>query len=138
MGNKRKIPNPEKLFELFLEFKDWKQSQKITTQAVTKVGVVELKHAPPLTWQAFDAWLFNQGIAESSEDYRYNKNGQYSDFSGIVRVIGNIMFAQKFEGAAVGAYNSSIIARELKLAEPVEVKGEIKKPDWLSGSLEVD
>lgn len=60
------------------------------------------------------------------------------EFLGIITRIRRVIFTQKFEGAAAGLLNSSIIARELKLAEPVEVKGEIKKPNWLSGSLEVE
>lgn len=48
-------------------------------------------------------------------------------------------YAQKFEGAAVGAFNANIIARDLGLAEKTEseVKQEIKiKPDLSKLSLD--
>lgn len=43
------------------------------------------------------------------------------DFISVVTRVQDIMFAQKFEGAAVGAYNSSIIARDLGLKESTDV-----------------
>ncbi len=44
------------------------------------------------------------------------------DFIPIVTRVEQIMFTQKLEGAAVGAFNPSIIARELGLADKKEIK----------------
>jgi hypothetical protein len=38
------------------------------------------------------------------------------------------MFAQKFEGAAVGAFNSNIIARDLGLIDRTELKVTEEQP----------
>lgn len=43
------------------------------------------------------------------------------DFSQVLTRIREIIFQQKFEGAAIGAFNASIIARDLGLAEKKEV-----------------
>lgn len=39
------------------------------------------------------------------------------DFSEIIRKVEQIIYTQKFEGAAVGAYNANIIARDLGLSD---------------------
>jgi hypothetical protein len=116
------IETPALFLELFQEFKKWKLTQTVQTHQLAKTGaVVHIEHTPPLTWQAFDAWLFEEkSIIAHTEDYRFNKDGRYTEYAGIVRLIGSIMFAQKFEGAAVGEYNANIIARELSLKEQSE------------------
>lgn len=44
------------------------------------------------------------------------------DFLVVIARIEDVMYTQKFEGAAVGAFNQSIIARDLGLVEKVEAK----------------
>jgi len=51
-----------------------------------------------------------------------NKN----DFSRVITHIREIIYTQKFEGAAVGAYNANIIARDLGLADKTESKSTVK------------
>jgi hypothetical protein len=48
------------------------------------------------------------------------------DFLTVITRIEDIIFTQKFEGAAVGAYNANIIARDLGLVDKTELKGDIK------------
>ena len=43
------------------------------------------------------------------------------DFSEVITHVREIIYTQKFEGAAVGAYNGNIIARDLGLADKKEV-----------------
>lgn len=57
------------------------------------------------------------------------------DFSYIVSRIRDVIFNQKFEGAAAGMLNASIIARDLGLAEKTETKGEISIPDWMQQGI---
>jgi len=47
------------------------------------------------------------------------------DFSTVITCIEEIIYTQKFEGAAVGAFNANIIARDLGLAEKQEIKGNV-------------
>jgi hypothetical protein len=46
---------------------------------------------------------------------------QREDFIPIITRVEQIMFTQKFEGASVGAFNASIIARDLGLKDASEV-----------------
>jgi len=49
------------------------------------------------------------------------------DFIHITSRIEQIIYTQKIEGAAVGAFNQNIVARELGLAEKTEIKAELAK-----------
>lgn len=55
------------------------------------------------------------------DTYRKNK-----DFIAVCKKVEEIIYTQKFEGAAVGAYNANIIARDLGLRDGTDVttKGE--------------
>jgi hypothetical protein len=60
------------------------------------------------------------------------------DFSSIITRIEKIIYTQKFEGAAVGAFNSNIIARDLGLKENVETSGSLNiNPKQWAGDEEV-
>lgn len=60
---------------------------------------------------------------KKSETYKNNK-----DFSEVITRIEDIIYTQKFEGAAVGAFNATIMSRELGLADKIqqEHSGEVK------------
>lgn len=51
----------------------------------------------------------------------YGTKAKYKDFFGIVSRVKKIIFTQKFEGAAVGAFNANIIARDLGLTDKKEL-----------------
>lgn len=50
----------------------------------------------------------------------YGKAEAYKDFFGVVSKIRDVIYTQKFEGAAVGAFNASIIIRDLGLRDKQE------------------
>ena len=60
----------------------------------------------------------------------YCTKEEYKDFFGIAIRVKEIIRTQKFEGAAVGAFNANIIARDLGLRDNVssEVTGKDGKP----------
>lgn len=118
---KKAIESPEKFWELFVEFRTFKLSQKVKQQVITKAGIQIIEHTPPLTWRSFDAWLFeHKNILQNTEHYRNNLNGSYTAYLGITRAIDSIMYAQKFDGAACGVYSHNIIARDLGLVDKKE------------------
>ena len=53
---------------------------------------------------------------KQSKTYKNNK-----DFSEIITRIEDIIYTQKFEGAAVGAFNATIMSRELGLTDKKEI-----------------
>lgn len=54
------------------------------------------------------------------------KKAEHEGFSGVITRIEEIIYTQKFEGAVVGAFNASIIARDLGLADKQEITGEVQ------------
>lgn len=51
---------------------------------------------------------------------QFEKSENSKDFSGIIARIREIIYTQKFEGAAVGTFNANIIARDLGLRDNTE------------------
>jgi len=56
------------------------------------------------------------------------------DFTEVITRIREIIYTQKFEGAAVGAYNGNIIARDLGLADKKDFTGTLTLEDLIDGS----
>lgn len=52
----------------------------------------------------------------------YKTKEPYKDFFEVVTRVEEIIYTQKFEGAAVGAFNPNIIARDLGLIERKDIK----------------
>jgi hypothetical protein len=55
---------------------------------------------------------------------RYGSEDSYQEYWGVVKHINQIIYTQKFEGAAVGLLNPNIIARDLGLVDKQETKTE--------------
>lgn len=127
MARPKNIESPEEFLELFYEFKNWKLSQVIKVPTVSKTGQIELECTPPLTWAGFDAWLFEKKIINCTDEYRIDRSGTYKEFSSVIRAINSIMYANKFEGAAVGAFNANIISRDLGLADRQQIEAPQKE-----------
>lgn len=81
---------------------------------------VRLESIQPYTWTGFEDYLSEKSIIVKLEDYKANKDGRYTEFVEIITRIRNIMFDQKFRGAAVGAFKENIIARDLGLTDKSE------------------
>lgn len=52
-----------------------------------------------------------------------SKEGEREDFLSVITRIEETVYQQKFENAAIGVYNQSIIARDLGLREQSEITG---------------
>lgn len=112
--------SPEILWEAAKEYfeatinRPWIKKDWVGKDAVE----VERKTTPPFTLTSL--FLFLDISHQTWNLYRERK-----DFVEVVTRIENVIYAQKFEGATVGAYNSNIIARELGLSDKQEIK-EVK------------
>lgn len=74
----------------------------------------------PYTWEGLELFL----DVFSLRDYKTNED--YKDFSQVITRIEQIIYSQKFTGAASGFFNANIIARDLGLRDEkkVETTGE--------------
>lgn len=89
-------------------------------------GIIEIPTARPYTLTALCLYL---GVnTKYFSDFKKNLKEGDEDFSEVVTRIEETIYSQKFEGAAVGAFNANIIARDLGLSDKKELdhttKGE--------------
>ncbi len=80
-------------------------------------SIVLINHPRPYTISALCLFL---GICEDTFS-NYGKKEGYEVYFGVVRAIKQMMYSQKFEGAAVGMFNANIIARDLGLKDRSDV-----------------
>lgn len=129
VGQPRKIESPEKLWDWFLAYVQHVQENpwlKIdyVGQKAEKV-VVPL--AKPITMEGFECYLWDlHGIA-GIDQYTSNRDGRYSEYVSITKLIRQNCFQQNFNGAAVGAFNANLIARKLGIKDQVD--SDIKVAD---------
>lgn len=112
-----------------------------TGKIIKWIATIEIPTARPYT---IDALCIHLDIDRKTFDKYSNPEGEfkesYKDFIPIASRVKNIIRNQKFEGAAVGAFNASIIARDLGLVDKQElqhggmddgnaIKVEIVRPD---------
>jgi len=122
---KPKAYQPIELWDMFREYVDSTQNSKWYKNEAIKGGdsagsIVSVPTERPFTIQGFCVFA---EIA-SSTFYLYEKEAAYSE---IVLRIRDVIFAQKFEGAAVGAFNANIIARDLGLKEQTDITTQGEK-----------
>lgn len=127
LGRPKLIETPEELWGYACEYFNRVNGTPFKKQDFIRGGEyagskVNLDQMAPYTWEGLEAYLFEKvGIAHI-EDYRYNKDGRYEKFTGIIHAIGKIIYDRNFSGAAVGAFSHNLIARQLGLTEKTEMK----------------
>ena len=129
------IETPQKLWDLFVEYKTLtKQSPRYRTQYVGRDGVmVKEPLERPLTMEGFECYLVEKDVISDVSDYFENKDGRYSDYVPICRVIKKEIRRDQIEGGMVGQYNPSITQRLSGLKE----KTEVKQDTTHSGKIEI-
>lgn len=125
---KPKAYQPDEIWEKACEYFQWSEANPWHKNEAVKGGdnagmIIQIPTARPLTLHGL--CIFS-GI--STQTFRnYEKQEAYFEVTTRIR---EIIYNQKFEGAAVGAFNANIIARDLGLAEKKEVERTIKKLDF--------
>lgn len=90
--------------------------------------VVEITTTRPFSWVSFDLFLLYHGIQTSVMTIRQNKDGKFAHFQPVIQRIEQIIYEQKFDGAAIGGYNPQLIIRDLGLAEKVDASVKTEQP----------
>lgn len=128
LGAPKKLANPEALYKWYVSYmSDINIHAIFTADWVGKdAKKIHRQHFRPPTWKGFEAYLFRNGVLTNLDDYRSNKNGSYNDFADICRALENDLFDIKFTGAALNLWDSRIIAKELHLAEAIELSTPLR------------
>ena len=119
-GRPRNLDSPEQLYELFERYKrDVKANPRI--KSVFGGKEFEERAEPlerPLTMEGFEIFCWDE-VGEV-EDYFYNRDKRYNEYSAICSHIKKEIRRDQIEGGMVGQYNPSITQRLNGLKEQVE------------------
>lgn len=84
-------------------------------------NIVELPTATPFTLHGLCSYLdCNTAYFRQFKGNLKAEDKDYEGFSTVITRIEETIYRQKFEGAAVGAYNANIISRDLGLTDKVD------------------
>lgn len=123
-GGKSTNLTPEDLWERAVEYFQWCDAAFIGQEKLfsREEGVVtgEIAHKRPYTIQGLSVFV---GISKNTFD-NYRKRPEFQEVCGI---ISDIMYEQKFSGAAVGLYNAGLIQAELGIVRKTE--SDLKSSD---------
>lgn len=110
---------PDDLYEACLKYFDWVDDNPLYEAKPFSSGlVINVPHARAMTLRGLCAHI---GMGRRSwDEYRAR-----DDFSDVCEAAEDIMFEQKFTGAAAGMFNAAIIARDLGLADRKEIDGNL-------------
>jgi hypothetical protein len=125
-GREKLFKTPELLWQAAQEYFNWVDGHPWYKVSAIKSGdfakeMVKEPVARPYTITGFLIYC------DASESYWRKFKATENlpeDFFTVIERIEQIIYTQKFEGAAVGAFNANIIARDLGLVEKGELTGK--------------
>jgi hypothetical protein len=133
MGKNKYIETPEKMWELFLAYKnEVKNNPRHITDFYGKDGEERIKPLErPLTLEGFENYVSDLDIISDLSQYFANTEQRYTDYQTICSRIRRTIKQDQIEGGMVGQYNPSITQRLNGLTDKQELKIEGKKlPEW--------
>lgn len=144
---KKYIESPERMWELFEEYRKEVESNPImvveqkkgntsikvtaTTEGVNFTppsDLVYLPHQRPLTFEGFENYLADQQIIQDVGDYFSNKDNRYESYAAVCSRIKRTIRQDHIEGGMAGIYNPSITQRLNGLAENVNNNNRTEQP----------
>lgn len=136
-GRDKLFENPELMWEAACEyFESIDSSPYIKKEAKTinigdyqsEIALAELPVMKPYTLQGLCRYLdCNTVYFNQFKDNLKETDPQYEGFSKILTRIREVIYEQKFSGAASGFFNANIIARDLGLADKKDVEKKVTK-----------
>jgi len=131
-GRDKLFSTPELLWEACAEYFNWCDAHPWWKNEAVKSGdmageIIKVPIARPYTLSGLCVYL--GASASFWKDLKNNENLS-EDFSAVITRVDEIMYTQKFEGAAVGAFNANIIARDLGLREKQDV--DVRTPEGVT------
>lgn len=128
-GRNKKFDTPEELEQAFIEFFEWCDANPWVKKDFVRGGeaagmIVDLPIQRPYTIQGFQAHygLGHNYLDQLEKAVKDKTDDTSKGFSGVLSWARNVCFTNKFEGAAVGAFNANLIARDLGLTDKQDTK----------------
>lgn len=121
-GRNPKFSEPEKLWEACCEYFEWVEKHPLwETKAFAFQGIVTKAKLPKMRAMTLGSLFLYLDIDRKTWE-AYSKK---KDFLPVTTRVENLIYEQKFSGAAADLLNANIIARELGLADKKAVEGDL-------------
>lgn len=128
-GRPRKVKSSAALWKLACDYFEWIEENPIwEQQLVTNRGDYTRVNVPHMHAMTIIGFCLHAGLKTSCY-YEYRKLDEFKD---VCEQIENIIYEQKFSGAAANMLNQAIIARDLGLKDKSEITGASDGPvQWV-------
>lgn len=119
-GRDKLFTTPDLLWTAATEYFEWCDKNPWIKNEAIKSGdyagqIVKVPTSRPYTLTGLSLYL--DVNADYFRQFKENLKENEQDFSWVITRIEETIYTQKFEGAAIGAFNANIIARDLGLAD---------------------
>ena len=143
MAKHKYIATPEKMWELFCEYRKQvknnpiklveqsKVPQRLSPAMLDKMSpkmigkfmkqVIDMPLQRPLTIEGFENYCADMGVIEDMGHYFENRDGRYSEYIAICTRIKKEVRQDQIEGGMAGIYNASITQRLNGLRENIDM-----------------
>lgn len=130
MPKHKYIETPEKMWELFEQYKAWAKYNPILVQDFVGKDADEVyrKKERPLTVDGFECWCYDNEIISDLSQYFANTEQRYTEYQTICSRIRKAVRTDQIDGGMAGIYNPSITQR---------LNGLIEKTDVTSGGEKI-
>lgn len=123
MPKHKYIETPEKMWELFEQYKIWAKDNPILVQDFVGKDADEVyrKKERPLTIDGFECWCYDNDIISDLSQYFANTEQRYIEYQTICSRIRKAVRTDQIDGGMAGIYNPSITQRLNGLTEKTDV-----------------
>ncbi len=121
-GRDKLFESPQLLWEASCEYFEWCESNPLyETKAFAFQGIITTEELPKMRAMTMSQLCFYLNCNEAYfRTFKAQLPDGEVDFNTVIKDIEQIVFNQKFQGAAADLLNSNIIARDLGLADRQE------------------
>lgn len=138
-GRNPKFETADQLADACRQYFEWVEDNPLyEVKAFAYQGTITTANLPKMRAMTLAGLCLFIGISrETWNDWRTSR----PDFSDVQREVEEIIYEQKFTGAAAELFSPNIIARDLGLAEKSEVRGDLtvkdeRTPDEIADAIE--
>lgn len=120
-----KIKSPQKLWEMACEYFEWVEKNPLYEHKIVIEGGMAVEKSIPLK-RAMT--LRGLCIKIGMSHHTWVQYRKVPELQAVVKLVDDIIYSQKFEGAAAGQLNASIIARDLGLVDKTMLGNDPDNP----------
>lgn len=134
-GREKIFSSPELLWDVACEYFEWCEAHPLLEVSVKGKDNTEvaIPKARPFTMRALCLYLCcnEQYVNQLELSLKGKHDNESKAFIEVLTRIRDVIYTQKFEGAAVGLFSYNIIARELGLTEKPDGRADDQPPATL-------